>query len=396
MSPQLFSLTHGMNGLELAYVTILIPLILALRQGRASGAALLWSPLSALPLVPIAAIVIAIATPWLGFLGIDRHGVLQLICGELMTAATGYFAGHLIATRKRDPDAAHRRGAIVGSLIPARDPQPAGRSARAKSADRDDDIAVTLAGAPVATADETKHFKLIGTTGTGKSTAIREMLGAALARGDRAIIADPDGGYLDSFYSAERGDVILNPFETGAAKWDLVSEIENDYDVDQLARSLIPDSGDSDGTWMEYARVLFTAVVQQNIALGMKDDGDIYRLLTAGSVEELRTLLAGTAAGPFLAQGNEKMFGSIRSVTSAAVRALRYTTRQQGVPFSVRKWVREGRARQAGGRGGGALHSLQSRRDRFPALDHFGVDAHRNLRGHEPRGGRPTPVVRRR
>ena len=47
---------------------------------------------------------------------------------------------------------------------------------------------------PVAAEDETKHFKCIGTTGTGKSTAIREMLAAALARGARAVIADPDGG----------------------------------------------------------------------------------------------------------------------------------------------------------------------------------------------------------
>ena len=46
--------------------------------------------------------------------------------------------------------------------------------------------------------DETKHFKMVGTTGTGKSTAIRELLDGALARGDRAVIADPDGGYLDS------------------------------------------------------------------------------------------------------------------------------------------------------------------------------------------------------
>src|SRR5256885_8879055 len=37
----------------------------------------------------------------------------------------------------------------------------------------------------VTPADEVKHFKLIGATGTGKSTAIRELLGAALARGDR-------------------------------------------------------------------------------------------------------------------------------------------------------------------------------------------------------------------
>jgi type II secretory pathway predicted ATPase ExeA len=42
--------------------------------------------------------------------------------------------------------------------------------------------------------DETKHFKMVGTSGTGKSTAIRELPEGALARGDRAVIADPDGG----------------------------------------------------------------------------------------------------------------------------------------------------------------------------------------------------------
>ncbi|TLZ04808.1 MAG: DUF87 domain-containing protein, partial [Gammaproteobacteria bacterium] len=67
--------------------------------------------------------------------------------------------------------------------------------------------ALTLAGFPVTPEDEVKHFKLIGATGTGKSTAIRELLGAALARGDRAVIADPDGGYLRQFYDRGRGDV---------------------------------------------------------------------------------------------------------------------------------------------------------------------------------------------
>src|ERR1700723_2304455 len=52
-----------------------------------------------------------------------------------------------------------------------------------------------LAGVPIMPADELKHFKLIGTTGTGKSTAIRELLALALRRGDRAVISDPDGGY---------------------------------------------------------------------------------------------------------------------------------------------------------------------------------------------------------
>ncbi|MEO7530404.1 MAG: type IV secretion system DNA-binding domain-containing protein [Sediminibacterium sp.] len=72
---------------------------------------------------------------------------------------------------------------------------------------------ITLAGIPLDPFDETKYIKLIGTTGTGKSTAIPEVLGAALARGDRAISADPDGGYAAPFYDATKGDAILNPFD---------------------------------------------------------------------------------------------------------------------------------------------------------------------------------------
>src|SRR5581483_11167012 len=59
---------------------------------------------------------------------------------------------------------------------------------------------VTLAGVGILPDEEAKHFKLIGSTGTGKSTAIRELLAAALDRGDRAVITDPDGGYLAHFH----------------------------------------------------------------------------------------------------------------------------------------------------------------------------------------------------
>jgi type IV secretory pathway TraG/TraD family ATPase VirD4 len=200
--------------------------------------------------------------------------------------------------------------------------------------------------------DETKHFKIIGTTGTGKSTAIRELLNGALARGDRAVIADPDGGYLANFYDASRGDVILNPFERDSLKWNLFGEVSTDHDVEQLARSLIPDSGGDDRSWSDYARTFFAAIVQQTRAVGVTDDGQVYRLVTKAPVKELRTLLGSTPAGPFLEEGNERMFGSVRAVTSSAIRALKYTTAQAAPHFSVRQWVRQGAARQAGGPGG--------------------------------------------
>jgi DNA helicase HerA-like ATPase len=89
-----------------------------------------------------------------------------------------------------------------------------------------------LAGLTVGPADETKHFKFIGTTGTGKSTAITELLEGALERGDRAVFADPDGGYLARFHDRGRGDVILNPFDPRSVKWDPFAEVHTACDVE--------------------------------------------------------------------------------------------------------------------------------------------------------------------
>lgn len=44
------------------------------------------------------------------------------------------------------------------------------------------------------------HFKMLGITGTGTSTAVREPLECGLARGDRAAVADSDGGYRALFF----------------------------------------------------------------------------------------------------------------------------------------------------------------------------------------------------
>jgi type IV secretory pathway TraG/TraD family ATPase VirD4 len=200
---------------------------------------------------------------------------------------------------------------------------------------------LTLAGIAIAAADETKHFKLIGTTGTGKSTAIRELLGAALARGDRAVFADPDGGYLTRFHDRYRGDIVLNPFERNSVKWDLFAEIQNSYDIEQLASGLIPTSDDpSASEWRGYARTFLTAVVRRCHVYGWRDTGNLWRLLTMASTEELRPILAGTPAQPFLDPDNARMFGSIRSVTGSAIAAFEYIQIQRAAPFSVREWVR--------------------------------------------------------
>jgi Type IV secretion-system coupling protein DNA-binding domain len=345
-----WALTHGMSSLLFGFAFVAVPMVIALVRARAPASKLLEVPLLAVPLMVVVAIVMAVASPLLSLIGAS-DGLLQWILGTMISACLGYLGGESMAEEPPDK-ISYRRGAVVSPADPASGRRRRWRWGGAGRQRPKVDRPITLAGMPVAAADETKHFKFAGTTGTGKSTAIREMLSAALARGDRAIIADPDGGYLNHFYDADRGDVILNPFDPDAVKWNLLGEITNDYDVDQLARSLIPDSGGSDKVWSEYARTFFTAVTQQAIKGGVKDDREIYRLIAMAPVKELKILLANTMAGPFLEEANDRMFGSVRSVTTSAVRALQYTTRQRATPFSVRQWVRQGAACHSGGRGG--------------------------------------------
>ena len=172
--------------------------------------------------------------------------------------------------RRRTPEV-HKRGVILRNSPSRRE---LARRVRALPAD-----GVTLAGVPIPSLDETKHFKVIGTTGTGKSTVIREILGAALARGDRAVVADPDGGYRARFFQRYRGDIVLNPFEQGSVKWDPFAEINDAYDVEQLASGLIPSSDDpSASEWRAYARTFFCAVLRRSLAIGSRSSTELWRL----------------------------------------------------------------------------------------------------------------------
>jgi type IV secretory pathway TraG/TraD family ATPase VirD4 len=58
------------------------------------------------------------------------------------------------------------------------------------------------------------------------------------------------------------------------------------------------------------------------------------------SADELRPIVAGTPAQPFLDPDNARMFGSIRSVAGSAMAAFEYIQSQRATLFSVREWVR--------------------------------------------------------
>jgi hypothetical protein len=343
MLSSLDSWLHGWSGIALAYGAVQAPMMVGLLRERATATRMLLSPLAVLPVSAVSGVTMALMAPLLSGLGAARSAA-QFVLGTAVSVGLGYASGRALARADRPQrPVRHQRGALV--LPHAHGGAVSVSGARRAPAP---EAHLTLAGVPLTPSDEVKHFKLIGTTGTGKSTAIAELLRGALSRGDRAVIADPDGGYLRRFHDEGRGDVILNPFEPRSVKWDPFAELRAPYDVDQLARSLIPDHEGTDRSWPAYARTFFTAVTQQAHAAGVHDIGELYRLLVVADTAELRELTRGTPAQPFLDEHNTRMFDSIRSVTSSAVAALDYIAAQRAPRFSVRDWLSQRNAAHRG------------------------------------------------
>jgi len=324
------TLDHGSTALLIGYGLAVLGLLIGQRLAQAPARQTFRLPLLAIPTMFGAAALWGIIV-WAGARSFARlSGAATELFGMLFLLVVSAIAG--LAFARVESKVQHQRGTrLVDGASP-------GSSMSGRNAE------LTFAGHAVPTMDETKHFKLIGTTGTGKSTAIRELLTGALARGDRAVIADPDGSYLKNFRETVGIHRILNPFDPCSVQWDLFAEIIEPHDADQLARSLIPDHDGNDRDWRLYARTFLTAVLRQLHRVNERDVAKLYYLLVMAPAEELRELLETTPAGPFLGQDNGKFFESVRAVAIANLGGLEHVARHtRGEPLSVRKWVGEGK-----------------------------------------------------
>ncbi len=306
----------------------------------------LWFALAAAPGVAAASAVQAVdrrtALPivlgpmgWLGggALGYALYWNLRADSWPLavMTPATFAFLGGAIAARLAASPRrlVHLRGTRLREFTGGR-----GGRLRARLTG-----GVALAGMPLSGEDETMHVAVIGATGSGKSTALRALMSDACRRGDRQVVADPDGAAMSAFFQA--GDVILNPFDRRCARWDLLSEVERPSDYAFLAQSLLPHLGAGDhDQWITYAQQLLAAALENWVTYDSGSSDEFITMLATGNAEELKALCADTPAARYFEKGGERMLASILGTLAPAIGHLRHMSRLGGEPFSIRQWVR--------------------------------------------------------
>ena len=197
---------------------------------------------------------------------------------------------------------------------------------------------------------EVKHIRFSGTSGAGKSVAIRKLLKQIRARGEKAIIYDKGCTFVSRFYDPKT-DVILNPFDERCAYWDVWKEGHHATDFENHAAALIPQHGEGDPFWVTSARTIFTSTAfmmkQKETAEEPCTTERLLDLLLTSELDDLTKYLKGTESASLVSDKIEKTAISIKSVLAAYIKSLRFLEGLDKVDsngnerrsFSIHDWV---------------------------------------------------------
>lgn len=197
----------------------------------------------------------------------------------------------------------------------------------------------SLAGIPYPYGLEASHTILVGTTGAGKTTQLRNVVAEVRARGGSAVIFDLTGAFIEAFYD-ERTDIILNPGDARCPSWSLFDECSTQAEFTAAAQALVPhDGGGSDPFWVLAARMLFVQMCLKLTQHGQTTNRALAENLMTADLKRVHRILQDTTADPITAPEAARMAESIRAVFNTNAEALMCLP-EDGEIFSIREWVR--------------------------------------------------------
>ena len=143
---------------------------------------------------------------------------------------------------------------------------------------------------------EASHILLMGDTGSGKSSAIRQLLRQVEDRGESAVVYDPAMDFLGEFYNPRRGDLILNPLDQRCPYWGLGDEIDRPETATTIAAAMLPEK--------EYEKAFFTDAPRRVLAHLLQrkpQPRDILRMMA--DPESIEAAVKGTPLAALLDPG---------------------------------------------------------------------------------------------
>lgn len=193
---------------------------------------------------------------------------------------------------------------------------------------------IEIGGVPIPREYEPGSLLLIGAPGQGKTVAIENMLDTVRARGQRCVIYDSTGEFVQHYYR-EGQDVILSPIDQRSPIWIPWAEGVSAYAYENIAGALIPTGSGNEAFWTQAAKAVFRSCLAE-----VKTIDELIDLVFRVDGETLAAVMESQGLAGLI--GPAQMFASSRGTAATYLQPLAYLPRPTSDKpvFSIREWVR--------------------------------------------------------
>ena len=191
---------------------------------------------------------------------------------------------------------------------------------------------------------ENQHFLIVGSPGAGKTQIIYPMIDQVYKRGDKAIIWDIKGTFIQA-YAGQPGVDLLAAWDKRSINWSPGADIRSELDCQQVAGIMFPPNPkDSQPFFLNSARQILEAIFMyldlQNQSWGW---GDVWSIISQDR-KEVAKILSTFEDGKALANVLGADTKSAEDIYSTLVGHAQQTIRWYAKAWpkgnvSLRKWV---------------------------------------------------------
>ena len=172
---------------------------------------------------------------------------------------------------------------------------------------------------PLVKDTETRHFLVTGSTGSGKTNLMHQLLPQIEAKKQPAMIIDQTGEMIARYYNPKRGDIIFNPFDDRGKAWNFFEDCSNPEELERFSKILFSfnrkrSKSHSDPFWEQSAEYVFNACVEYLVKNDKANLGSLKRMAIDSNLKDLQGLLKGTPAERYLTDDGKGVASSVLSM----------------------------------------------------------------------------------
>jgi len=193
--------------------------------------------------------------------------------------------------------------------------------------------------------NETKHFLITGSTGSGKTNLLHNLLPQIELKKQPTIIIDQTGEMIARYYNTARGDIIFNPFDGRGKAWDLWQDCASIEEQEKFSKTLFNFNRKRSKTyldplWEQSAKYVFNECVKYLIANNAATIKKLKKLVIDPNLEELQQKLKGTKAEKYLIGNNKDITNYILSILTTTAKPISYLSDNALMGhFSIKKYL---------------------------------------------------------